>query len=305
METQTIAQQERAKQEAAQAAERQAMHEKAQENLRKIEQRAQEMHKESMQKHADQQRQDMQKREQDRQQTIRDQIMQRERDRAADLRDRDRQKTEARKMEDQQQEARAAARAHAMAETRKALAAQRAQAQEKMTAKGQEQDGPAVDRMMSGSVKGPTMRPGSETERGQVVMAVEMDHPGLTDVQKLIIRNQMGIQPGEGWQNREADRKAAIREQSEINRQMQRERAREQMVRKAAEVHAHPTTAEQTKQADDRQRFAEDKQAQQDQDMWHKDHSQTPRERDDEKGARDRDANLLEMDDLEKGVNEK
>ena len=303
METQTIAQQERAKNEAAQAAERQSQHEKAQENLRKIEQRAQEMHKESLQKHADRQRQDMQRREADRQQAMRAEIMQRERDRAADLRDRDRQKTEARKQEDRQQEARAAARAYAMAETRKAIIAQRAQMQEKMAAKGQ--DSPAADRMMAGSVKGPTMRPGSETERGQVVMAVEMDHPGLTDTQKLIIRNQMGIQPGEGWQNREADRKAAVREQSEINRQMQRERAREQMVRKAAEVHAHPTTAEQTKQADDRQRFAEDKQAQQDQDMWHKDHSQTPRERDDEKGARDRDANLLEMDDLEKGVNEK
>ena len=292
METQTIAQQERAKNEAAQAAERLAMHEKAQENLRKIEQRAQEMHKESLQKHADQQRQDMQKREADRQQTMRDQIMQRERDRAADLRDRDRQKTEARKQEDKQQEARAAARAHAMAETRKAIIAQRAQMQEKMTAKGQ--DSPAIERMMAGSVKGPTMRPGSETERGQVVMAVEMDHPGLTDTQKLIIRNQLGIMPGEGWQNREADRKAVIREQAEINRQMHRE----QMVQRAAEAHAHPTVAEQTKQADDRQRFAEDRQAQEEQDIWHKDHSQTPRDRDEKE-------DVLEQDGLEKGVNEK
>ncbi|MEB8605825.1 hypothetical protein OW715_14525 [Acidithiobacillus ferriphilus] len=198
-------------------------------------------------------------------------------------------------MEGQQQEARAAARAHAMAETRKALVQQRAQMQEKM----QTQDGPAVDRMMSaGSVKGPTMRPGSETERGQVVMAVEMDHPGLTDTQKLIIRNQMGIQPGEGWQNRETDRKAVIREQTEINKQMRQER-QEQMIRKAAEAHAHPTAAEQTRQADDRTRFAEDRQAQEEQDMWHKDHSHAPRARDDER------ENVMEKDDLEKGVNEK
>ncbi|WP_163055375.1 hypothetical protein [Acidithiobacillus ferrooxidans] len=88
--------------------------------------------------------------------------------------------------------------------------------------------------------------------------------------------------------------KPEIRDQAAINRQMRQE----QMVQRAAEAHAHPTVAEQTRQADDRQRFAEDKEAQAEQDMWHKDHSQVPR-------ARDEKEDVMEMDDLEKGVNEK
>ena len=128
--------------------------------------------------------------------------------------------------------------------------------------------------------KNPAQKPES-----QLAQAVIRSNPALAALQSL--KAQSDARAASGW-------KSEIHGQAAINREMRQEK----MAQGAIEAHAHPTVAEQTRQSDDRTRFAEDKEAQAEQDMWHKDHSQAPR-------ARDEKEDVMEMDDLEKGVNEK
>ena len=123
--------------------------------------------------------------------------------------------------------------------------------------------------------KAPAQKPES-----QLAQAIIKSNPALAALHALKAQSDA---------RKTGDWKTEIRDQVAINRQMQQE----QMVRRAMEAHATPSTADQVRQADARNRFAEDKQLQADQDMWHKDHSQTPRERDEKEDL------------LEKGVNEK
>jgi len=59
-------------------------------------------------------------------------------------------------------------------------------------------------RIMAGASQGPAMTPRMLND--PVAMAAAMDHPGLTDDQKLIL-SKAGYAVGEGWHNREQDRK--------------------------------------------------------------------------------------------------
>ena len=63
------------------------------------------------------------------------------------------------------------------------------------------------EKIMAGSVNGPAMTPG--TINDPIRMAAAMDHPGLTDDQKLILNNA-GYAVGVGWHNREAQRKEEL-----------------------------------------------------------------------------------------------
>jgi len=60
------------------------------------------------------------------------------------------------------------------------------------------------DRIMAGASRGPAMTPRMLSD--PLAMAAAMDHPGLTDDQKLIL-SKAGYAVGEGWHNREAERK--------------------------------------------------------------------------------------------------
>jgi hypothetical protein len=63
------------------------------------------------------------------------------------------------------------------------------------------------DRIMAGASQGPVMTPRMMND--PLAMAAAMDHPGLTDDQKLIMA-RAGYVVGEGWHNREAERKEAM-----------------------------------------------------------------------------------------------
>ena len=62
------------------------------------------------------------------------------------------------------------------------------------------------DRIMAGASQGPAMTP--RTMSDPLAMAAAMDHPALTDDQKLIMA-RAGYGVGEGWHNREQARKEA------------------------------------------------------------------------------------------------
>ena len=149
--------------------------EKAAENLRRIEARARE-------KFAERMRQNDEKRREEQ---------------AARLREQDRKRTEeARRREKQQQDLRAKAREIAKEKAAEALKKEREKAKE-----------PEKQAQMHGASKGPSMRPGTgDKQRDTIAAMAEMDHPGLTDGQKLELARQ-GVAVGEGWHNREDQRK--------------------------------------------------------------------------------------------------
>ena len=109
----------------------------------------------------------------------------------------DQRKADQQKKDDQQQEdLRAAARSKARDETEKLVK----EGLEKHVQERQE-------RIMSGASSGPSMTPG--TVNDPLRMAAALDHPGLSDDQKLILSNA-GYAVGEGWHNREAERKEQL-----------------------------------------------------------------------------------------------
>ena len=114
-----------------------------------------------------------------------------------DQRQSDQRKADQQKADDQRQEdIRAEARAKARAET------------ERMVKEGLEQHvADRQEKIMAGSSTGPAMTPAIVND--PVAMAAAIDHPGLTDDQKLILHNA-GYAVGEGWHNREAERKEQL-----------------------------------------------------------------------------------------------
>lgn len=105
-------------------------------------------------------------------------------------------KADQQKRDDQQKEDhRAEARAHAREETERLV-------KEELAKHVRE----APEPIMSGSSRGPAMTPGMNDP---IRMAAAMDHPGLSDDQKLILHNA-GYAVGEGWHNREETRKAEL-----------------------------------------------------------------------------------------------
>jgi len=88
------------------------------------------------------------------------------------------------------------------------------------------------ERIMAGASSGPTMTPRMLND--PVAMAAAMDHPGLTDDQKLIMA-RAGYGVGEGWHNREADRKDAM---MQAERQKRDDLRAEYAKREPARVHA-------------------------------------------------------------------
>ena len=63
------------------------------------------------------------------------------------------------------------------------------------------------EKIMAGSSTGPAMTPSMIND--PIRMAAAMDHPGLNDDQKLVLHNA-GYAVGEGWHNREAQRKQEL-----------------------------------------------------------------------------------------------
>jgi len=133
------------------------------------------------------------------------------------------------------------------------------------------------DRIMAGASRGPTMTPRMLSD--PLAMAAAMDHPALTDDQKLIME-KAGYSVGEGWHNREADRKEAM---MQAERQKRDELKAQYALKEPARVQAQrefkpdhfenlfsPKTPQQettvTEKDDDQQREAgDDRTAQQDQ----------------------------------------
>lgn len=108
----------------------------------------------------------------------------------------DQRKADQQKRDDQQKEDhRAEARAHAREETERLV-------KEELEKHVRE----AREPIMSGSSRGPAMTPGMNDP---IRMAAAMDHPGLSDDQKLILHNA-GYAVGEGWHNREEARKTEL-----------------------------------------------------------------------------------------------
>lgn len=79
-------------------------------------------------------------------------------------------------------------------------------------------------RIMAGTSHGPAMTPA--TINDPVALAAAMDHPGLTDDQKLIL-SKAGYAVGEGWHNREAERKQELMQAERQKRDDARESAPE------------------------------------------------------------------------------
>ena len=130
-------------------------------------------------------------------QAKRDQTHKSEQQKTDEQRQSDQRKADQQRKDDQRQEdSRAEARAKARDET------------ERMVKEGLEQHvADRQDRIMSGSSVGPAMTPA--TVNDPVAMAAAIDHPGLTDDQKLIL-SKAGYAVGEGWHNREAERKEQL-----------------------------------------------------------------------------------------------
>lgn len=108
----------------------------------------------------------------------------------------DQRKADQAKKDDQQKEdLRAAARSKAREETEKLVK----EGLEKHVQERQE-------RIMSGALAGPPMTPGMDDP---LKMAAAMDHPGLTDTEKALAATA-GWAVGQGWHEREAERKQAL-----------------------------------------------------------------------------------------------
>lgn len=167
------------------------MEQKAAENARRIEALAREKVAERM-READQKRQD---------------------DYSRQRQDDDRRRAEAaRKRDREQQELRAKAREEAKKQAAEMIKKEVAKAKERQQEKAKDQD---QQPQMHGANQGPTMRPSSgDKKHDDLMMMVEMDHPGLSDAQKAALQQRYGVQGGEGFQNREEQRKkeAAERE---------------------------------------------------------------------------------------------
>ena len=116
------------------------------------------------------------------------------------------------KADDQRQEdIRAEARAKARDET------------EKLVKEGLERHvSDRQDRIMAGSSTGPAMTP--RVMNDPVAIAAAIDHPGLTDDQKLIL-SKAGYAVGEGWHNREAERKEQLMQGERDKRDDDRQKA--------------------------------------------------------------------------------
>ncbi len=132
-----------------------------------------------------------------RDQQQRDQAHKSEQQKTDDQRQSDQRKADQQRKDDQRQEdIRAEARAKARAET------------EKLVKEGLERHvHDRQDKIMSGSSTGPAMTPA--TVNDPIAMAAAIDHPALTDDEKLIL-SKAGYAVGEGWHNREAERKEQL-----------------------------------------------------------------------------------------------
>ena len=130
-------------------------------------------------------------------QAKRDQTHKSEQQKTDDQRQSDQRKADQQKADDQRQEGiRAEARAKTRAET------------EKLVKEGLErhvQD--RQERIMAGSSTGPAMTP--RVMNDPIAMAAALDHPALTDDEKLIL-SKAGYAVGEGWHNREDQRKQEL-----------------------------------------------------------------------------------------------
>ena len=132
-----------------------------------------------------------------RDQQQRDQARKAEQQKTDDQRQSDQRKADQQRKDDQQKEDhRAEARSKARDET------------ERMVKEGLEQHvADRQDKIMAGSSTGPAMTPA--TVNDPVAMAAAMDHPALTDDEKLIL-SKAGYAVGEGWHNREDQRKQEL-----------------------------------------------------------------------------------------------
>ncbi|MDA8377335.1 MAG: hypothetical protein M0Z50_09820 [Planctomycetia bacterium] len=132
---------------------------------------------------------------------IREADQKREADYSRQRQDDDRRRAEAaRKRDREQQELRAKAREEAKKQAAEMIKKEVEKAKER-------QQETAKEPQMHGASQGPTMRPSSgDKQRDALEMMVEMDHPGLTDAQKAAVQQRYGVQGGEGFQQREAER---------------------------------------------------------------------------------------------------
>ena len=122
------------------------------------------------------------------------------------------QKTDQQKKDDHRQEdIRAEARAKTRAET------------EKLVKEGLAQHvADRQERIMAGSSTGPAMTP--RTVNDPIAMAAAVDHPALTDDEKLIL-SKAGYAVGEGWHNRESERKEQLMQSERAKRDDDRQKA--------------------------------------------------------------------------------
>ncbi|MEB8475412.1 hypothetical protein [Acidithiobacillus ferriphilus] len=130
-------------------------------------------------------------------QAKRDQAHKSEQQKTDEQRQSDQRKADQQKADDQRQEGiRAEARAKARDET------------ERMVKEGLERHvADRQEKIMAGSSTGPAMTP--RTLSDPVALAAALDHPALTDDEKLIL-SKAGYAVGEGWHNREAERKEQL-----------------------------------------------------------------------------------------------
>ena len=145
-------------------------------------------------------------------QAKRDQAHRSEQQKADDQRQSDQRKADQQKADDQRQEdIRAEARAKARDET------------EKLVKEGLERHvSDRQERIMAGSSTGPAMSP--RVMNDPVAMAAAVDHPALTDDEKLIL-SKAGYAIGEGWHNREAERKEQLMQGERDKRDDDRQKA--------------------------------------------------------------------------------
>ncbi|MBU2844474.1 hypothetical protein HF923_01235 [Acidithiobacillus ferriphilus] len=132
-----------------------------------------------------------------RDQQQRDQAHKAEQQKTDEQRQSDQRKADQQKADDRRQEdIRAEARAKARAET------------EKLVKEGLERHvADRQEKIMAGSSTGPAMTP--RVMNDPIAMAAALDHPALTDDEKLIL-SKAGYAVGEGWHNREAERKEQL-----------------------------------------------------------------------------------------------
>lgn len=139
-------------------------------------------------------------------QRMREDDQKRQDDYSKQRQDDDRKRAEAAQKRDrEQQELRAKAREAAKKQAMEMLKNEREKAKERLAEKAKDAE---KEPQIHGVNQGPTMRPSSgDKTQDNLEMMVEMDHPGLTDAQKAAVQQRYGVQGGEGFQQREAERK--------------------------------------------------------------------------------------------------